>query len=200
MSCSHQIRAAVLGCLIVAAGWSAAPSADARGGGGVRASGATSVRSAGGASRGSTQGRQAATGNRANTGSISGGNRANAGDINRGNRANAGNINSGNRVNTGNVNTGNRVNTGNINTGNVNINVDNGYDWDDHYHPVARGVAFGTAAAVTAAAVGSMIYSLPPSCVNRIYGGVTYYGCGNVWYEPQYQGDKVVYVVVEQPG
>jgi len=180
MSYSDQIRAAVLGGLIAVAGWSAAPSdADARGGGGVRASGATSVRSAGGASRGSMQGSRATTGARASTGSVS----------------------SGNRANTGNVNTGNRVNTGNINTGDVNINVDNdyGYRWNDNYHPVARGVAIGTAAAVSAAVVGSMIYSLPPSCVNRYYGGVTYYGCGSVWYQPQYQGDTVVYVVVQQP-
>ncbi len=95
----------------------------------------------------------------------------------------------------------NRVNTGNINTGNnVNIDVDNGWDhngWD--YHPVARGVAFGTAAAVTSAVVGSMIYSLPPSCTNRVYGGVTYSYCNGAWYQPQYSGSQVTYVVVNQP-
>lgn len=95
----------------------------------------------------------------------------------------------------------NRVNTGNINTGNnVNIDVDNGWDnngWD--YHPVARGVAFGTAAAVTSAVVGSMIYSLPPSCTNRLYGGVTYSYCNGAWYQPQYSGSQVTYVVVNQP-
>jgi hypothetical protein len=188
MSYSDRIRAAVLCGLIAVTGWSAAPSdADARGGGGVRASGATSVRGAGG---GSMQGNRATTGARASTGSVS-----------SGNRANTGNVNTGNKVNTGNVNTGNRVNTGNINTGDVNINVDNdyGYRWNDNYHPVARGVAVGTAVAVSAAVVGSMIYTLPPSCVNRYYGGVTYYGCGSVWYQPQYQGDTVVYVVVQQP-
>lgn len=102
------------------------------------------------------------------------------------------------------VSGGNRVNTGNVRVGNnVNVNVDNDHgwgDWDDDYHPVARGVAFGTAAAVTSAAIGSMIYSLPPTCATSVYGGMTYYSCGGVWYAPQYQGDRVVYVVVENPG
>jgi hypothetical protein len=110
----------------------------------------------------------------------------------------------GNRVNQG-GNTvargGNRVNTGNVNIGNdVNIDVDRGWDndgWD--YHPVARGVAFGTAAAVTSAVVGSMIYSLPPSCANRLYGGVTYSYCDGVWYQPQYAGSSVTYIVVNPP-
>jgi hypothetical protein len=113
-------------------------------------------------------------------------------------------VNQGGNVNRG-GNTvargGNRVNTGNVNIGNdVNIDVDNGWDnngWD--YHPVARGVAFGTAAAVTSAVVGSMIYSLPPSCANRVYGGVTYSYCNGVWYQPQYAGSSVTYIVVNQP-
>lgn len=75
---------------------------------------------------------------------------------------------------------------------------DHGWDWDDHdHHPVAAGIAFGTAAAVTSAVVGSMIYSLPPAC--SPYAG-SYYFCGGVYYAPQYQGDTVVYVVVDQPG
>jgi hypothetical protein len=121
-----------------------------------------------------------------------GGNRVN----NSGARVN----NSGARVNnSGNrTNVGNRVNTGDVNINrNVNVNgYDHGGDWDDHYHPVARGVAIGTAAAVTSAAIGSMIYSLPPAC--SPYQG-SYYYCGGVYYQPQYQGDKVVYVVVQQP-
>jgi hypothetical protein len=98
---------------------------------------------------------------------------------------------------------GNRINTGNVRIGNnTNINVNNndhGWDWDDHYHPVAAGVAFGTAAAVTSAAIGSMMYSLPPSCAPYPYGGYSYYSCGGVYYEPRYEGDKVVYVVVNNP-
>ena len=77
----------------------------------------------------------------------------------------------------------------------VDVDVDHGWGWDDDRHPVAAGVAFGTAAAVTSAVVGSMIYSLPPGC--SPYN--VYYACNGVYYQPQYQGDTVVYVVVDDP-
>ena len=41
-----------------------------------------------------------------------------------------------------------------------------------------------------------MAYSLPPNCAP--YNA--YYQCGNVWYQPQYQGSTVTYVVVNAPG
>ena len=38
--------------------------------------------------------------------------------------------------------------------------------------------------------------SLPYGCnVTRVRGGVTYYYCGGIWYQPVYQGTTVVYVV-----
>jgi hypothetical protein len=128
------------------------------------------------------------------------------------NRPSTGAINSGNRnVNTGNINTGNRVNTGDIN-----VNVDRNWNGNVHvsqpiygavrpvypvYRPVAAGVVIGATAAVTAAAIGSMYYSLPPSgCSPYPYSSYTYYYCGSVYYKPQYQGDTVVYVVVNKPG
>ncbi|MFC3079973.1 pentapeptide repeat-containing protein [Phenylobacterium terrae] len=176
-------RAAVLSLGVAA--MSVPALAEARGGGGMRASAPTSISGAG----------------RANAGAVNRGN-VNRGAVNTGN-VNRGNVNTGN-VNRGNVNTGN-INRGNINVGNdVNINVDRSYnngwhDWDDRYYPVARGVAFGTAAAVSAAAVGSMIYSLPPACVATPYRGYTYYSCNGVWYQPRYQGTTVTYVVVTKP-
>lgn len=105
-------------------------------------------------------------------------------------------VRGGNRVNTGDVRVGNTVN--------VNVDGDNGWGWDNDYHPVAAGVAFGTAAAVTSAAitsaaVGSRYYSLPPACAPYPYSGYTYYSCGGVYYAPRYEGDTVVYVVVDQP-
>lgn len=117
------------------------------------------------------------------------GTRANIADR-TGNRAAVANR-SGNRINTGDVRIGNNTN--------INIDNDGWRDWDDRPHPIAAGVAFGTAAAVTSAVVGSMIYSLPPACAPRPYAAMTYYYCGNVWYEPRYEGDRVVYVVVNQP-
>ena len=75
---------------------------------------------------------------------------------------------------------------------NVNVNHRRGYG----YHPVARGVAIGATAAVTAAVVGSMIYSLPPNCVTIVRYGTSYRQCGDVWYEPRYSGNNVTYIVV----
>ena len=57
------------------------------------------------------------------------------------------------------------------------------------------------AGAVAGAVIGSMVYSLPPSgCAPYPYSGYTYYHCGGVYYETRYEGDQVVYVVVDEPG
>lgn len=140
---------------------------------------------------------------------------ANRASINRdnisrdGNRQNISrdNINTGDRTNIDrgdrerNVDRGDReFNGGDREINNdIDIDVDDGWDNDWGDHPIAAGVAFGTAAAMTSAVIGSWAYSLPPSCYNGFYGGYTYYNCGNVWYQPAYSGDQVTYVVVEQP-
>ena len=127
-------------------------------------------------------------------------------------------MSAGNRtnVNTGNVNNGN-INAGNrVNTGDINVNVDRNWNGNVHvsqpiygavrpvapvYRPIATGVVIGATAAVTAAAIGSTYYALPPSgCSPYPYSSYTYYHCGSVYYKPQYQGDTVVYVVVNKPG
>ena len=42
------------------------------------------------------------------------------------------------------------------------------------------------------------VSALPYGCsVTRVRGGITYYYCGNIWYQPVYQGTTVVYVVNE---
>ncbi|WP_144142225.1 hypothetical protein [Paraburkholderia sp. BCC1884] len=84
----------------------------------------------------------------------------------------------------------------------VNINVDNhGGRYDDHYHPVATAAAVTATVAVTSAVVGSIVHAnqLPPSCAQVMRGNVAYMQCGTVWYQPQYQGSDVAYVVVNQP-
>ena len=64
-----------------------------------------------------------------------------------------------------------------------------------HYRP-----AVGVGAAVAAGIViGSIVASLPPSCPSMyVYGG-TYYHCGGVYYQPQYQGSNVTYIIVNSP-
>lgn len=51
-------------------------------------------------------------------------------------------------------------------------------------------------------AVGMSLYSLPYGCTTRIMrGGINYYYCGGIYYQPMYQGTTVVYVVNEvEPG
>jgi len=46
------------------------------------------------------------------------------------------------------------------------------------------------------------LYALPYGCsTTRMLYGVNYYYCGGIWYQPQYQGTTVVYVVHEvEPG
>lgn len=63
----------------------------------------------------------------------------------------------------------------------------------------AVGVVAGTAAAVTSAALGSTVYALPTNCVTVFRGDLTYFQCGSVWYQPQYLGSGVTYVVVAPP-
>jgi hypothetical protein len=85
---------------------------------------------------------------------------------------------------------------------NVNHNVDIDVDYDHGWgwnHPWATGAAIGTAAAVTSAAIGSAVYSLPPACGTVYAGGVMYYSCGGSYYLPSYQGSTVVYQVVAPP-
>ena len=77
---------------------------------------------------------------------------------------------------------------------NVNVDVDR-RGWGCCDHPIAAGVAVGA----TAAVIGSVVYSLPSSCTSMIVNGVTYQQCGSTWYQPQYAGSNVTYVVVDPP-
>ena len=110
------------------------------------------------------------------------------------------NVNRGsNRTVSNNVNrSGNRVNNGNINTGDVNIDVDGGCcngGYGYGYHPVARGAAIAT----TAAVMGSYYSALPSGCVTVVRVGINYSRCGSVWYQPVYSGANVQYMVVGEP-
>lgn len=95
------------------------------------------------------------------------------------------------------VNKNTNVNVNSNRNANVNVNsnrhVDIDVDVDRGFHPVA---AVATVA-VTAAVIGSMTPSLPPSgCYPVMVGNVMYQQCGPTWYQPQYVGTSVQYVVV----
>jgi len=76
---------------------------------------------------------------------------------------------------------------------NVNVDVDNGCCGN------GQALAVAGAVALTAAAVGTVAHSIPPSCTAVVSGGVTYQQCGSTWYQPQYAGTSVTYVVTSPP-
>jgi hypothetical protein len=119
--------------------------------------------------------------------------------VGNGNRTDIGN---GNRTNIGN---GDRTNISNDRPINIQDNdiVAGGGNWNGGYGCCYGGwgaaAAGFVAGAVTAAAIGSTVYALPPSCPVAVYGGVTYNHCGGVWYQPEFEGTETTYIVVESP-
>jgi hypothetical protein len=160
--------------------------ADARGGargggGGAR----TSINSAGGGAR-------AASGGTRSTAGSAGANRGGTAAANRGNNT------AGRDVNRDTSRSRSTERNTNIER-NTNVDIDVEDDGWFGEHPIAGMAAIGTAAAMTAAAIGSVVYSVPPSCVTSVVNGMTYQQCGGTWYEPQYVGTTVQYVVVNPP-
>ncbi len=109
-----------------------------------------------------------------------------------------------NRNSNRNVNRNTNVNR-NVNR-NTNVNVNRGrnvnVDVDVNHrrgYGVGSAIAVGAAVAVTAAVVGSIIHTLPSGCQTVVRNGIAYNQCGSVWYEPQYSGNNVTYIVVNQP-
>ena len=96
---------------------------------------------------------------------------------------------------------------------NVNVNRDIDFDRDidvdvDHhygggygccYHPVATAAAVTAAAVTTAAVVGSVVHTVPSSCEAVSINEFTYQRCGSTWYQPQFSGSTVNYIVVNPP-
>ncbi|HEX7991905.1 MAG TPA: hypothetical protein VF513_17290 [Stenotrophomonas sp.] len=113
-------------------------------------------------------------------------------DINRGGGTN----------NNANINHNRNVNR-DINR-NVNVDVDVHDDHHDHWddwddHPFATAAAVTAGVAVTSAVIGSIVTSLQPNCVTTVINGIAYQQCGNTWYQPQYAGTNLQYIVVNPP-
>lgn len=72
-----------------------------------------------------------------------------------------------------------------------------GWDgWVDH--PIAAGIVIGAVAGATAT-IGSAWYSLPADCPPYYWDNDYYYSCDGIWFEPQYEGDTIVYIAVPDP-
>jgi hypothetical protein len=184
MTARHVIPVSMLAFAVTAVIALVSLDTDARGGargggGGAR----TSINSAGGGARAASGGTRSTAGN-------AGANRSGSAAANRGNNTSGRDVNRDTSRST-------ERNTNIERNTNVDIDVD-----DDGWfgeHPIAGMAAIGTAAAVTAAAIGSVVYAVPPSCVTSVVNGMTYQQCGGTWYEPQYVGTTVQYVVVNPP-
>jgi hypothetical protein len=51
----------------------------------------------------------------------------------------------------------------------------------------------------TAVAIGTVVHLLPAHCTSVVVGGVSYSDCGSVFYKAAFQGNNLVYVVVQNP-
>lgn len=122
-------------------------------------------------------------------------------NVNRNNNNRNTNINSNKNVNVNsNRNRNNNVNINRDRDIDIDVDVDHhhGCCYDNHHHGV--GVVGAVAAvAVTAAVVGSIVNTLPPSCTVVMVNGFAYQQCGSVWYQPQFVGTTTSYVVVTAP-
>ena len=95
-----------------------------------------------------------------------------------------------------NVNVNKNVNA-NVNVNkNVNVNVNhNNHGRYGHYHGRPL-VAF-----TTALVVGTMVAAatMPTTCTVVVVNGINYKRCDNAYYQPFYEGDTLVYKVVNSP-
>lgn len=64
-------------------------------------------------------------------------------------------------------------------------------DWDDDW--------YWPAVAVGAAAVGTIVATLPAECEKVVISGTTYYECDGKYYLPYYEGGVLKYKVVDNP-
>ena len=119
----------------------------------------------------------------------------NSASVNRSASASSTSVNRTASVNTANVNRNVNVNSTTVNV-NRNVNVNTGCCYNNV--GTAGAVAAGVAAGIV---VGSVIAAsaLPPKCSAVIVNGVTYQNCGGAWYQPQYAGSQVTYIVVNPP-
>ena len=173
-----------------------------RGGGGGSHGGRMAQSSVSGGNRGGSRSSSGGGGRSADRGG-GGGNRS--ADRGGGDRSSSRSTerNGGDRTRTSgdrttNIGSNNNVN---IDRGDVNIDVEGGWGggccWGGVRHPIAAGVTIGAIAGMTAAAVGSYYYALPPSgCTVVVQNGVSYHQCGTAYYSEAMDGDEVVYVSV----
>ena len=97
-------------------------------------------------------------------------------------------------------NNANLIRTATTSTTNRDVgDFDLDYDVDAHWHPAARAAVWSVGATANASTIGAIAFMLPPSCTATQVNSLSYYQCGAVWYQPQFAGTTVTYVVVASP-
>ena len=56
-----------------------------------------------------------------------------------------------------------------------------------------------SAQATTAVPIGTVVPALPAGCSSVNVQGANYFNCAGVYYKPSFQGNNLIYVVVEKP-
>lgn len=51
----------------------------------------------------------------------------------------------------------------------------------------------------SAVPIGTVVQALPGGCTSVVVGNTNYFNCAGVYYQAGFQGNKLVYIVVEQP-
>jgi hypothetical protein len=192
---THSLSTSVLVCLLTAVAFPAAAQRG-NGGGAPRSSARSNV---------NQPSQNAGASRNANGGANANRNADASANANRNTNATANrNVNANSNTNA-NVNRNVNVNQ-NVNVNrDVNVNTNRNYSGGGYGGPCCYNSGVGTAAAITAAAVGtamvvgSMVNSLPPSCAAVSANGVTYQKCGGTYYQPQFAGGNTTYVVVNAP-
>ena len=59
---------------------------------------------------------------------------------------------------------------------------------------------YAAGSANTTYAMGAIYATVPAGCAQPSVGGITYYLCGNTWFQPSYGANGVYYRVVPGPG
>jgi len=73
------------------------------------------------------------------------------------------------------------------------------YGFSNHPTDADASVAEPSAVVASSPEVGSVVSILPDGCVTTVVNGRVYRQCGSVWYQRQYTGSDVTYVVVRAP-
>jgi len=73
------------------------------------------------------------------------------------------------------------------------------WDDDDWGDALVAGAIIGGTAAIVGAAIGSTYSTLPCTPTVSMFGGLTYYQCGQTYYQQTYIDNSVTYVVSEPP-